>query len=92
MAVDRGQEVVEVVRHPAGELADRLHLLALHELRLERLQLGRVGEHGEQRRRAVEHGAGEGDLQEDLLAVGGAARDLRAAERPALDGVGEPLG
>ncbi len=45
VAVDRGQEVVEVVRDAAGELADRLHLLALHELRLEGLQLGGVAHH-----------------------------------------------
>ena len=92
VAVDRGQQVVEVVGDPAGELAHRLHLLALHELRLERLELGGVGEHGEERRRAVEHGAGERHLQEDLLAVGGAARDLRAAERAAAGGVGQSLG
>ena len=35
VAVDRGQQVVEVVGDAAGELADRLHLLALDELRLE---------------------------------------------------------
>ena len=45
MARDRGEEVVEVMRDPARELADRLHLLALHELRLERLELGRVVQH-----------------------------------------------
>ena len=92
VAVDRGQQVVEVVGDAAGELADRLHLLALDELRLEGLELGGVGEDGEQRRRAVEHGAGEGDLQEDLLAVGGAAGDLGAAEGAAAGGVGEALG
>ena len=64
----------------------------LDELRLEGLELGGVGEDREQRRRAVEHGAGEGDLQEHLLAVGGAAGDLGAAEGAALDRVGEALG
>ena len=34
-ADDRLQHVVEVVRDAAGELADRLHLLGLRELRLE---------------------------------------------------------
>ncbi len=92
VAVDRGQEVVEVVGDAAGELADRLHLLALDELGLEGLELGGVGEDREQRRGAVEHGAGEGDLQEHLLAVGGAAGDLGAAEGAALDRVGEALG
>ncbi len=92
MAVDRGQQVVEVVGDAAGELAHRLHLLALDELRLQRLELGGVGEDREQRGRAVEHGAGEGDLQEDLLAVGGAAGDLGAAEGAAAGGVGQPFG
>ena len=41
-ADDRGQHVVEVVRDAAGELADRLHLLALRELQLERALLGRL--------------------------------------------------
>ena len=41
-ADDGGQHVVEVVRDAAGELADRLHLLALRELRLERALLGRL--------------------------------------------------
>ena len=41
-ADDRGQHVVEVVGDAAGELADRLHLLALRELLLERALLGDV--------------------------------------------------
>ena len=41
-ADDGGQHVVEIVRDAAGELADRLHLLALRELRLERALLGRL--------------------------------------------------
>ena len=41
-ADDGGQHVVEVVRDAAGELADRLHLLALRELQLERPLLGRL--------------------------------------------------
>ena len=39
---DGGQHVVEVVRDAAGKLADRLHLLALRHLALERLLLGRL--------------------------------------------------
>jgi hypothetical protein len=34
MADDRGQDVVEVVRDAAGELADRLHLGRLRNLAL----------------------------------------------------------
>ncbi len=41
-AEDGGQHVVEVVRDAARELADDLHLLALRELRFERLLLGGV--------------------------------------------------
>jgi hypothetical protein len=37
---DGGQQVVEVVRHAAGQLADGLHLLALGELQLDLLLLG----------------------------------------------------
>ncbi len=91
MAVDRGQQVVEVVRHAAGELADGLHLLGLDELRFQRFQFGRVGEDGENRGRAVEDGAREGDLEEKLLPLRLAARDLRAAERAALGGVLQTL-
>ena len=41
-ADDGGQHIVEVMRDAAGELADRLHLLALRELDFERLVLGRI--------------------------------------------------
>ena len=43
---DRGQQVVEVVRDPAGELAERFHALRLRELQLGVLLLGDVGHHG----------------------------------------------
>ncbi len=39
---DGGEHVVEIMRDAAGELADRLHLLPLRHLRLERLLLGGV--------------------------------------------------
>ena len=42
VAGNDGQQVVEVVGHAAGQLADRLHLLRLVELRLQRLLLGHV--------------------------------------------------
>ena len=38
----RGQQIVEIMRDPAGELADRLHLLRLHELSFETFLLGDV--------------------------------------------------
>ena len=40
----RRQQVVEIVRDAAGQLADRLHLLRLDELQLEALLLGGVDE------------------------------------------------
>ena len=40
---DGREHVVEVVRDAAGQLADRLHLLRLRELRLQCALLGRVG-------------------------------------------------
>ena len=39
-ADDGGQHIVEIVRNSAGELTDRLHLLALRKLLLERPLLG----------------------------------------------------
>ena len=41
-ADDGGQHIVEVMRDAAGQLADRLHLLALRQLHFERLVLGLV--------------------------------------------------
>ena len=47
IADDRGQDVVEVMRDAAGELADRLHLLALREVLLQSALFGGVErEHG----------------------------------------------
>ena len=59
-ADDGGQHVVEVVRDAAGELADRLHLLALREFQLQRLLLGGVDdiEDGAFARRACRRRAG----------------------------------
>ena len=45
VAADDRQQVVEVVRDPARELADRLHLLRLAELVLEHPPLGDVAQH-----------------------------------------------
>ncbi len=45
-AGDHGQNVVEVVRHAAGELADRFHLLRLPDLGLVGLDLLKTFDHG----------------------------------------------
>ena len=42
IADDRSEHIVEVMRHAAGQLADRLHLLRLREILLQRALLGRV--------------------------------------------------
>ncbi len=46
--LDGLEQVVEVVGHAAGQLADGLHLLRLHELQLELLLLGDVDQIGDQ--------------------------------------------
>ena len=70
MAHDRGQDVVEVVRHAAGELADRLHLGRLRDLALELGFLAIVLE--QQQHRGVAEPAQAGDGQRDRLAGCGA--------------------
>ena len=45
-ADDHGQEVVEVVRDAAGELADGFHLLRLPDLRLVGFDLLKAPDHG----------------------------------------------
>jgi len=42
VADDDGQEIVEIVRDAAGELADHLHLLRLHKLFFSFLAFGKV--------------------------------------------------
>ena len=43
VAADHSQQIVEIMRHAAGELADDLHLLGLAQLLLALLHLGDVG-------------------------------------------------
>ena len=70
MADDRGQDIVEIVRDAAGELADRLHLGRLRDLALEPGLLAIVLE-AEQHRRIAEP-ARAGDGQRDRLVAAGA--------------------
>ena len=72
MADDRGQDVVEVVRDAAGELAHRLHLGRLRDLALELGFLAIVLEQQQDRR--VAEAAKPGDGQCDRL--------LRIASEP----------
>ncbi len=73
VGLDDLQDVVEVVRHAAGELADRLHLLALPKRRVVAQLLGHVD--------AAHHGAAARHLAaRDLVVaalVGDARRGLR---------------
>ena len=83
MADDRGQDVVEVVRDAAGELADRLHLGRLRDLPLELGFLAIVLE--QQQHRGIAEPAQAGDGQRDRLVgwrvsrTGKVARHGRAA-------------
>jgi hypothetical protein len=73
---DDREEVVEVMRDPAGQPADRLHLLRVHQLLLEPLSIGDVRE-GHQHLRQGPVGVAHrlrGDLQVEARAV--AARRL----------------
>ncbi len=93
VALDHREEVVEVVRDPAGELPDALEALRLAELSLEALPLRHVA--------AVQHDAPEvgvlelsGGLRLDLepRAVGGAHAPLdRGAGRAVECNVGEEV-
>ena len=72
IADDDGEQVVEVVRHAARELAHRLHLLRLGEFGLQRLLLGDVHQIED---RPAGHGTGQ-KLGHALVAIGG----LQAAQ------------
>ena len=80
VAGNRCQQIVEIMRHSPGKLADRLHLLALHELRFQRLQFGRIRQDGNQNRLAILDHPAEAELQEDLLLGALRLKNLAAAE------------
>src|SRR3546814_14370452 len=81
IADDDGEKVVEIVRQPAGELADRFHLLRLDELLLERLVVGDIGIDGADRR-DVSGGVANGELRaEDGSAEGSGGEEWGGACR-----------
>src|SRR3546814_4749549 len=84
MAYDRGQYIVEVVRHAPGKLADRLHLGRLRHLPLELALLAIVLEREQHRRLAQPAHArqAERDRLVGLVAHahGDVARHLRRSE------------
>ena len=79
VAEDAGQQVVEIVRDPAGELADRLHLLRLPELRLAVAERRHVAHRAtDDRARSLhEHAGVERHLDERLVFVPVAAVELQ---------------
>ena len=82
MADDRGQDVVEVVRDAAGELADRLHLGRLRDLPLELGFLAIVLE--QQQHRRIAKPAQAGDRSARPAPSAGASR--RTARSPDMAG------
>ena len=91
MARDRRQQVVEIMRDAAGQLANRLHLLALDELRLQRLQLGRVVEHRHQAGPAVLDRAAQTDLEIAIGVGPGGAEHFGMALAAAGQDLGQPV-
>ena len=92
VADDRGQDVVEVVRDAAGELADHLHLGRLRDLPLELRFLAIVLE--QEQHRGVAEAAQAGDGQRHRLGrlAGEAHREVaghRRTARVAPHGVGD---
>ena len=91
-AEDDGEQVVEVVRHAAGEQADGLHLLRLAQLLLEALPRGRVLHHGD----AVEGRAvgvadeANGGLDDDGVAGLGERASSRPARRSSASAATRP--
>ena len=67
VAVDHRQKIVEVVRDPAGQLSDALHLLGLAQLCLKALLFGDVagnlGEPDDPSRSILDRRDGQGDMR-----------------------------
>jgi hypothetical protein len=91
MAGDGRQQVVEIMRHPAGKFAHRLHLLALHELLFEAFEFGRVVQNGQKRRPRRVGDPAERDLQETLITAPPGADHLRPCRDTLRHGVGDPV-
>ena len=66
---DHGQDVVEVVRDAAGELADRLHLFGLPDPLLGRDLVGEVADEPVEHEAAARPQRGDAQLRRDFLAV-----------------------
>ena len=78
------------MRDAARKLADRLHLLALHELRFQRLQPRRVVQDRQPPGAPAIDVAAQGDLQEAFL-VAPHPQHLRATRMPPRRHIGQPF-
>jgi len=76
MARDRREEIVEIMRHAPCKLSDRLHFLALNELRLERFQFRGVVHDRDEDAFAGFHRAVECDLNENLAIIAAHAQEF----------------
>jgi len=90
VTLDDDQQVVEVVRDAAGELADGLHLERMPQLVLERLALREVAPDGVHHRLAIELQDGQQHLDREGRAVGAHVIPLEAPAA-SLEGLGEHL-
>ena len=91
MARNRRQQVVEIMRNPARKLTDRLHFLALHELRFKRFQLCCILQHRQNRRPAQFHNPAQGDLQKlfDIRAMH--TQNLGSPRQPVIRNIRQPF-
>ena len=87
VAQDDGEQVVEVVRHAARELAHRLHLLRLAQLLLQLVPCGQIAHEAGEEALAVGMRLADGELHREDGAVLALALDLAAdADDPPLAG------
>ena len=75
-----GQQIVEIMSDAAGQLTDRLHFLALDELRFQSLEFGRIVENRQKPTFAIAKRTTERDLKIGLDLGTGHADDLGAVK------------
>ena len=85
------EQVVEIMCHTARQLANRLHFLALHELRFKRFQLGHIIQHSNQMAFGTTACGMQRHPQERILMRAGAAQKLRRWAAAAFKGFGQPV-
>ena len=92
MPADRCQKIIEIMRHAAGKLPDRLHFLALNKLSLQGFQLGRIVQNAEKHGSVVLHRAAKRDLQEKLLSRPNDTYDFRFQQTTSFGRILKPVG